>query len=377
MGRIWNWRGWSILALVCSGLLFLVSVCLLWRTYSISRTNIADEGAFRLEKRSIDGGKARIGQPVKCTFRLFNMSSETRHVLKVVPGCSCTKVAHFSKDVAPQSWGEVTVSIDTTGHPGLRQSSVLITTDDVKRSQLNPLVSCEVLPSIGIKPQRLQVVLQQPTADFTAAVEVAAFLQDEKVTLGDIQASDPAISATKETIEKDRKYRLHVAVSKDVAAGITLAQLDIQVKGSAQKTVRLPITIENEKVLRAEPSSLSVEVDKEGALRTIEFTVRSPNQGRVDVKKVELAGAALPVVQRRVADNAMVVRLEDVKMRYEFHRKHICVTTNHGELRIPVKVVHLHKHKKDATHPPARVSESVGKNLTSCWPVPECLVHAI
>lgn len=113
------------------------------------------EGAFRLDERSVNRGKVRMGEPVEHTFRLLNTSNETRHIVKVTPGCGCAKVLRFSKDIAPQAWGEVVVALDTTGSAGIRQSSVLIETDDPNAPRLNPLLTCQVLPAIETSPTQL------------------------------------------------------------------------------------------------------------------------------------------------------------------------------------------------------------------------------
>lgn len=336
-----NWRGLFIVGSLCSGLLFLVSSALLLRTHFVPRVPVEDafgvaEAALRCEERTASCGEFRIGQPVQHTFRLFNMSSETRHILKVVPGCSCAKVTHFSKDVAPQSWGEVAVSIDTTGNPGLRQSSLLIITDDAERPKLNLLVSCEVLPAVETRPRQFRFAPDESTAAFpTQTIEVVGLYRDEKIGLGDIQASDPMISVNKHTSKENDPLHFDVTIHEEMPAGITLAHLIIHVEGSAQKSVRFPMTIANELKMKAEPSTLKLAVDKD-SLQTAEFTVKTLDNSPLEVNKVELAGTALHVVSQRTAGNAVLVRLEGLKVTHDLDLRHVRVLTNHGELRVPV-----------------------------------------
>ena len=80
----------------------------------------AKQGTFQCEEKNADHGEVRVGQPIEHTFRFLNTSSKPRHILKVVPGCGCTKVVTYSKDVAPQARGEVKVAFNITGWPGLR-----------------------------------------------------------------------------------------------------------------------------------------------------------------------------------------------------------------------------------------------------------------
>jgi len=293
---------------------------------------------FLCEDRKADCGNVRMGPPAEHTFRLFNTSSELRHIVSVSPGCDCAKVVRFSKDVAPQSWGEVTVSLDTTGCPGIRRSSVVIATDAARKPNVNTWVSCKVLPAIELKPWNLQFAPQDSASGFQPqSVEVVGLYQDEKVALGDVQPSDPMILLAKETLDENKRFRLSVSVSKDMPAGVTNAHVDIRLDGSAQKNVRLPITITNEAQMKAEPSTLELSAD-EKTLQNAEFTVRSTDNSPLEVNKVELADTALNVVPQRAANNAVVVQLKDLKVTRDLSVKHIRVSTNRGELRVPITI---------------------------------------
>ena len=142
-------------------LLCVIAACLWLRLHSASRVPGASSfrdarGGFDCKETVIKCGKVRLGQPVQRTIRLFNDSSETRHILKVSPSRSFVKAVDFSKAVAPQSWGEVAVSIDPARKPGVYQACVLIITDYPQRPFINAALSCEVLPAGGAKPQRVK-----------------------------------------------------------------------------------------------------------------------------------------------------------------------------------------------------------------------------
>lgn len=336
--------GWSPLtALAASGTLFLASACLLAGVYWKPRALAVDafgvkDSALLIAERAIERGKVRIGDRVRCTFHLFNRSGETKHVTNVRPGCSCTKVSGFSRDIAPRSWGEVTVDVDTTGKPGTRTSSVLIETDDPKRPRLNPLVSCWVLPAVETKPERLRFVAEGPTGGFRPqTVQVAGLYDGEKVEIGHVVPSDPMVSVSGPTRTEDGHPRFDVAVDKGIAAGTTLAHLTVYIKGSAQEKIWFPVKVTNERRMKSEPAILTLS-PVSGAPQAAEFTVKVVGDGALEVAKVELPGESPQVVQQRVAANAVTVRLTDLKATNVLNGKHISVLTNHGELRVPVVV---------------------------------------
>jgi hypothetical protein len=126
-------------------------------------------------------------------------------------------------------------------------------------------------------------------------------------------------------------------LSKEVPAGITNAQIAIAIEGSVQKAVWLPIMITNETNLKAEPSVVELAVDP-NALQSPEFVVKALDDKPLEVSKVELSNKELQVVSRRVADNAVSVRLENLKLTCNMNRNHLVVSTNHGQLRVPTVV---------------------------------------
>ncbi len=306
-------------------------------------------GAFVLEEQNVDRGKVPMGKPVEHTFRLWNTSKQTRRILSVKPGCSCAEVVDFTQEVASQSYGKVTVALDTIGNPGLRQSSVLITTNDPDVPRFNPLLSCHVLPAIQATPHQMRIAAEGTSGFPSKTLEIEGTNHQERISLGDIQSSDPLISVTQETIEEHRRFRLNLAVSKDMPAGITLAHLVIPVKGSAQKSVWFPMTIANQVTMKAEPSGLELYLDKD-ALQTAEFVVTTLDNSPLEVTEVELAGATLPADVQQTEDNAARVRLEALKVTNALDLKHVRVFTNHGELRVPISVRVRPKKAMSASH---------------------------
>ena len=295
------------------------------------------DGAFRFNELAFDRGFVRMDTPLEHTFRLLNTTNETRHILKVTPACSCAKVVRFSKDVAPKTWGEVVVSLDTTGAPGLRQSSVLIETDDTKAPSFNPVMACHVMPAVGASPVHLAFVSNGNSGFPSQAFEVAGLYRDEKVALGDIEPSDPMISVTKGPSDNPGRFLVHVNVNKEIPAGVTLAHLIIHINGSHQKIVQYPLSITNETKMKAEPSALALFLDKD-APQTAEFTVKTLDKSPLEVKKVELNGVALHATSRPAADNAVLVRVEGIKATPDLNLKHVRVMTSQGELRLPLSV---------------------------------------
>ena len=149
--KIMNWRRVPLRIPIYFCLLPLIVICLWFPFHSASSSPVVGasgiaKGGFECKEAVIDCGKVRLGQPIQRTIRLFNDSSETRHIMKVTPSRPFVKAVHFSKSVAPQSWGEVAVSIDPARRPGVYQACVLIITDHPQRSHINPALSCEVLP---------------------------------------------------------------------------------------------------------------------------------------------------------------------------------------------------------------------------------------
>jgi hypothetical protein len=86
--------------------------------------------------------------------------------------------------------------------------------------------------------------------------------------------------------------------------------------------------------MKAEPSVLELPVGND-VLQNPEFVVKVLDGSPLEVKKVELANKELSVTSRRVASDAVAIRLQNIKMTCNMNLRHIVVSTNHGELWVP------------------------------------------
>ncbi len=294
--------------------------------------------AFQIKERSIACEKVRIGQKAQCVFHLFNASSDARHIMNVRPGCSCTTVTHFTEYVAPRSWGDVTVEIDTTRKAGHRSSSLLIETDDPLRPRINTMVTCWVLPAVEMRPERLRFIAEGLAGNSRSqTVEVVGLYRDEKIEIEDVVSSDPMISAASADSAKGEALLLNVTVNNNISSGTTVAYMTVGIKGSAQENVRLPVTVTKELTIKAEPAILKLSVSN-NTLQTAEFMVRALTGSPLEIGSVALPTRVGRVDQRKRAPDEVLVQLLDLKVTNAINGKHVCVTTNHGELRVPIVV---------------------------------------
>jgi hypothetical protein len=128
-----------------------------------------------------------------------------------------------------------------------------------------------------------------------------------------------------------------VAVNKEMPAGTTFANIGIPIEGSAQKFVRLSMTIANEAKVKAEPAVLALPVDPK-ALQSAEFVVKALDDKPLEITKAALADKELQMVSRRIDDNTVGVRLENITMTCDMNFRHVVLSTNHGQLRMPTTV---------------------------------------
>lgn len=294
--------------------------------------------ALRIQERSIDGGEVRIGQPVRCTFHLYNASATQRRIVNVRPGCSCTTVAAVSREIAAGSWGEVTVEIETTRKTGPRSSSVLIETDDPKRPKINTLVTCTVLPAIALIPERLLFQSRAASGEFPPqSVRLTALYAGESLQLRSVQPSDSRIGINPHKSGSGQTMSFDVSVDPTIPDGTTLAFAVIHIDGSVQKSLRMPITIKNCRTLKSEPEVLRLPANSSQPQAT-EFTIRSITDAPLDVGRVTLPESEILSDLERLDNHRVRVRLRDLQVTNAWNSRHLEVTTSHGPLRVPITV---------------------------------------
>ncbi len=288
-------------------------------------------------------GAVRVGQIVQHTFCVQNNTNETRHILKVVPGCGCTRIVSFSGTIAPQTSGHVVVAVDTDDTPGVRQSSISVATDDLITPSIHLSIACEVRPSVVTSVEMLLFEKKPGENSFPSkSFDVSSLFADESIVVSGDKLGSSVSSADCRVSQPGRKYIVLVSVDGNASSGVTYSYIDLKIDGASQRSLRMPITIVNESFLKADPPYFDIaEDDEEDVTHTADFVVKTLDGSPLEIRKVILTGTDYKLSQKQKNDSAVALHFENIKATRALKDQNIDIETNLGPMRIPIQLHEL------------------------------------
>jgi hypothetical protein len=106
--------------------------------------------SISFESLEQDLGKVMQGDPVKCVFKFHNQGTGTLKIVDVAPGCGCTTTLLSAKQVKPGGYGEIGVTVNTSGIIGPIRKAVTVTSNDPKQPEVNLVIAAVVEPEIAL-----------------------------------------------------------------------------------------------------------------------------------------------------------------------------------------------------------------------------------
>lgn len=98
-------------------------------------------------------GKVHYGETAKTRFFFANRGDATLVIKSVTADCGCTKALVGSREIPPQSKGEVVASFDTEGmRAGTKEKHVYIASNDAKTPEVKLTLVAEVARDLDAEP---------------------------------------------------------------------------------------------------------------------------------------------------------------------------------------------------------------------------------
>lgn len=95
----------------------------------LSHANAGKMPVIKFEVMEHDFGTVNEGDKVEYTYKFTNEGSADLLLTNVKPACGCTVPEYTKTPIAPGQSGELKVTFDTAGKPGLQQKTVNVHTN--------------------------------------------------------------------------------------------------------------------------------------------------------------------------------------------------------------------------------------------------------
>jgi hypothetical protein len=155
---------------------------------------------------TVDAGPDQ--KEVRAEFSFHNDGDRPITIESITPGCGCTTASLDKRIYAVGESGKIQVVFTVGERTGLQEKSVLVQTDDPRRTEPVELsLRINIHAYLDFEPRAL---LWDVGSDAAEKTITCTALLPAAVVLTEAHSANPAITTRIETVEPGRKYLVHV-----------------------------------------------------------------------------------------------------------------------------------------------------------------------
>jgi hypothetical protein len=183
-------------------------------------------------------GKVLSGELVKHVFIVSNAGDQTLEISKVEPGCHCTTVGDWSRQIAPGQTGEIPIQFDSRGFRGDVRKPIKVTAND--KLALNQTITLRgtVLQAFTVNPQTAFIpVSTDALTNSTIIVHITNQL-DAPVTLSSPTATGP-FKAELTTVRPGKEFEVIVTTVPPLASGMNAGTVSLTTSTTNMPVIKI------------------------------------------------------------------------------------------------------------------------------------------
>jgi hypothetical protein len=251
---------------------------------------LAQKPKIVFTKSDHDFGDIEKGDKVKTVFEFQNTGDAPLEIINVGTSCGCTTAKPEKTTYQPNEKGQIPVEFDSTRFSGPITKRITITTNDAESPKTVVTIKGMVTVDIEFKPSSVFF----PNAKMGSPVS-------QDITLSTTKLDSLEISNIKVNIENDC---VSAAVKKVDAKNLTMTvtadgnkfpagkarfsgYLTFDTNSESQGTIRVPVTVNVRRPVKATPNSVYFFASKQGKERDVNVSIVSNENKSFKVTKIE------------------------------------------------------------------------------------------
>lgn len=174
---------------------------------------------IEFETMDYNFGKVMADDDIKYEYIFTNTGGQPLEILNVHVTCGCTTAGEIEKVIAPGAKGKIPIEFHTKGYKGKVEKSIRVSTNVPGRQMLTLKIGGEIWEPIEINPRYAsfgQIVDKSLAAK--REIEIVNHM-DEPIEIRGVVSSSSLFSATMETLEAGRKFKLIVTTTPPLQEG--------------------------------------------------------------------------------------------------------------------------------------------------------------
>lgn len=226
---------------------------------------------------------------VRHGFVLTNQGSRLVRVTKVNATCGCAKAAMSTSDIPAGKSATLDVVVDFKGRRGYLQKSIYVTTDEPGAQPLQLEIRGTVLVPIEVQPEGLHFGTVGVEGTLEREVLLNAVGTNEFTVLS-VTPSSTQMTATCETLESGKRYKVRVSSEGPRAFGSTMASVRVATDNARMPQVDIPVAMYVAGDIVVVPALLLAVPSATNVVKTSSLTLYSPSGKRFKVTGIQCPG---------------------------------------------------------------------------------------
>lgn len=287
-----------------------------------------------------DFGVMDNSQNVEHTFIVRNEGTLTLEITQVRPSCGCTVANISERNVAPGSETKISTRLSLVGRQGQQHKAITVESNDPERPQYILTLKGVAGSAIDVQPPRLTQIQVPVGTQPTGVVQVVGVAGTPFKILS-VEASTDRISASVETVEEGRSYRVLASPSKPLEPGQTESTLIIHTDHPQRPTMEVPVVfIVPSDVMVAPRELIFPAPSSEPVIRYI--IVRTGDKQAFQITKVETPDPAITTEVSPFGANGYRIQLSNLKPEAVLDQRVIRVHTSiagQAPIEVPLHIM--------------------------------------
>ncbi|MBP7829032.1 MAG: DUF1573 domain-containing protein [Kiritimatiellae bacterium] len=165
-------------------------------------------------------------QTLEHVFTLRNEGNATLLIGNVRPTCGCTVAQLSTSSIEPGGEATLTAKLDLRGRSGGQIKQIRVESNDSTQSPFVLSMTGSAVAEVSVNPPNLFLGRLRAESIVTAAVEIVAAPSTPLRVTG-ATSDNAAVSATTETVEEGRRYRLVIQTRPPLSIGHFLGRITV------------------------------------------------------------------------------------------------------------------------------------------------------
>lgn len=237
----------------------------------------------KVDQPIFDFGTVAQGTIVSHEYTLKNIGNADLHIHRVVPACGCTAATVSGDVIAPGATGNIAVRLDTSDFSGEKLKMIRVFTSDPEDSSLSLTLKGVIESNVELEPRRVNfdrvsrgAALAQDPREVRISVRPDAGLE-----ISDVRSFSKHV-IVRMLEHSPREARISISLDPLAPVGELRDRAIVNLKGSKDISVNIPIYAHIEGPLKLNPGIISVGIIEGSEI--IERSVKFDNSGAEPVK---------------------------------------------------------------------------------------------